>query len=227
MSLLIRKVSFILTLVSGLYLFSDTTTAQDDYFVLTDYKALQESYFRLGDSLLKTEIGSFTFIGSILDVQPHAGLREFDIQYLSHDSLLLLLDDYRIYITASRFRTFEHQLGFVPGERYLRYIDGNPYWGYNGRVPNRKLGAVFIDTGNEYIELPYHSYADLFEPNLCRKRRFLIFNERINCYTRAFLSADTKRLYIHMSNSREPLKYEVTWIIRNGRYAGRIVDYAH
>ncbi len=199
---------------------------QENYFIISDYKALKESYFRLNDSILKAETGSFTFVGSLMGMDTNARLREFQMNNFTHDSLWLVLNDIKILLASSRFRTFEHSLGFIPGENYLYSIDEQPYWGIDGRVPYKKIDSVVVYFEERELALPLHAFSDLYEPNLCRKKRFLFFRERLECKTTAFLSADGSRLYIHMTNGRWPLLYEVTWIIRNQRYVGRILDYS-
>ncbi len=225
--LLFRKT--ILLLLTVFLLFPARITGQetDDYFVLADYKGLAESYFRLRDSILKAEVGSFSFIGYLLRVEPDDGLNEFQMTDYGPDSIVLQHKNKQVIVTSTRFRTFEHDLGYVSDGTYLYLIDGKRYWGYNGRVPHRKISRVEVKIDNKTIELPSEAFADLFDPNLCRRNLLFFIRERIECRTKAFVSNDGSRIYIHMTNARIPHLYEVTWIIRNGKYDGRIVDYAY
>lgn len=199
----------------------------DDFFVIADYKGLAESYFRLRDSVLKAEVGSFSFIGYLLEVPPDEGLEEFQMIDYDSDSIVLQHKNKQVIVTTSRFRTFEHDLGYISGGSYLYLIDGKRYWGVNGRVPHKKISQVEVKINDKTIELPCEAFADLFDPNLCRRNLLFFIRERIECRTRAFVSHDGNRIFIHMTNARIPHLYEVTWIIRNGKYAGRIVDYAY
>ncbi|MFW5708260.1 MAG: hypothetical protein ACOCX0_06325 [Bacteroidota bacterium] len=215
--------------LSWLFLFFVAVHAQEQeqFFTLPDYKAIMESYFGLSDSVLRAEIGSFSFVGTMMGKDSVAGLKEFEVDDISLDNVSLLLDDVSVSIAVSRFKPLEHTLGYVPGEDYLIYIDHKPYWGYDGRIPQRKIDSVVVNYEGFSAILPPESFSDLFEPNLCRRSGFLFFRGRTTCQTRAFLSADNNRIYIHMVNGRYPHYYEVTWIIQNGRYVGRVLDYSH
>lgn len=223
-----KRLGVIQLILNGLFIFACISGfAQRDYFTLADFKSFNESYFRLADSTLKAEIGSFTFIGSLLDVSPEAGLQKFDNLAIANDSLLLAFENHQILIRTSRFSTFRNQLRFVPDENYLYMINGKPYWGYNGRVPTRQIDRIVFRSEATFAEVPSEAFSDLFEPNICRRRRLLFSGEAVSCGTRAFISKDGKRVYLHMKNGSNPLLYEVTFIFREGRYIGRVVDYAN
>jgi hypothetical protein len=43
-------------------------------------------------------------------------------------------------------------------------------------------------------------------------------------YYKAYYSNDKKRLYIYMLGGTDSNKYEVTWIVVNDKYWGRVMD---
>jgi hypothetical protein len=64
----------------------------------------------------------------------------------------------------------------------------------------------------EYIlVLPDSAIAGLYEASLCSAR--------------VFRSTDKHRIYIYMLNGKNESQYEVTWIIQDSKYYGRVIDY--
>ncbi len=198
--------------------------SQTDVVVVPDSKGLYESFFSLKDSTMRAEIGSFSFIGSIVGLSNNVSLREFGVQSQTNYSITLILDDLKIHIVRGPFNQALHRLSYYGPFGYVYKIDGRFFWGFDGRVPNQKLYAVYVYFGQERLELPQSAFRDIYEPNFCTPRR-LFRSEQ--CHTRAFLSEDGNRIYIYMLNSKIPSLYEVSWIINDKRYIGRVVDYAY
>ncbi len=198
--------------------------SQEGHYVVPDYKGSAESFFSLKDTIIRQEVGSFTFIGSLLGLTGKASLREFELYGFSHQTLTLVLDEMRIFISRGPFHPTLHRISYFGPHNYVYLIDGRYYWGVDGRLPGQRMLSVHVSLGAEQMSLPHRAIRDIFEPNFCRRR--LLFG-RVECQARAFLSEDGERIYIYMLNSRVPSLYEVTWIIRNGEYLGRVVDYAY
>lgn len=198
--------------------------AQSGVVVVPDSKGMYESFFALRDSTMRQEIGSFTFTGSIIGLTGSAAIREFEVLAHTDHSVTLVLDDIKVHITAGPFMSAGRRLNYHGPYGYLYKIDGRSFWGYNGSLPGRQIYSVEVIFGQQRIILPRSAYRDIFEPNLCARPRFF---SSVRCYPRAFLSEDGKRVYIYMLNSREPSLYEVCWIIDEGQYIGRVVDYAY
>ncbi|MDR4988495.1 MAG: hypothetical protein RG741_06635 [Bacteroidales bacterium] len=199
-------------------------SAQTGVVVVPDAKGLYESFFSLNDSVLRSEIGSFTFTGSLLGLSGKADLREFDVLYQTDHTITLALEDIRVHLGRGPFMPSAHRLSYYGPYGYVYKIDGRYFWGFDGSVPEQRLYGVDIFFGDERYSLPAHAIQAIYEPNFCFRQR--LFSPR-QCHTRAFLSEDGKRIYIYMLNSRIPSLYEVCWIISEGRYIGRVVDYAY
>ena len=198
--------------------------AQDDCLVIADMKGMQDSFFYLQDSVLRREIGSFNFIGSFLGKGGKAELLRFEVSEFSRDRIILTHDTISVFIGSTTFFPRMHQLEFNKEWNFLYRIDQKPYWGIEGRVPHRRIAGVFLSFDNTNVSIPYRDYRDLFEPNLCR--RTSLFG-RLVCRSEAFMSEDGRRIYIYMRNGTIPSLYEVTWIIEDGEYIGRVVDFAY
>ncbi len=193
-------------------------------YVVPDYKGAAESFFSLSDSTLRAEVGSFTFTGSIIGLSGKVPLRQFELQSITHHTITLGLDELRVHVSRAPFFAEAHRIDYFGPQNYVYRIDGRFFWGFDGSLPRHRLVNVHLFKGDQRLSLPNRAFRDIFEPNFCSRRGLF---SRHECYTKAFLSEDGRRIYIHMQNSRVPSLYEVTWIIVDGQYVGRVVDYAY
>lgn len=198
--------------------------AQSGVIVVPDSKGMYESFFALRDSVMRREIGSFTFTGSIIGLSDKAAIREFAVMSQTNHSITLFLDDIKVHITTGPFMRAGRRLNYHGPYGYVHRIDGRNFWGYDGSVPDRQIYSVKVFYGQQQVQLPSAAYRDIFEPNLCTRPRLFA---PVRCYPRAFLSEDGRRVYIYMLNSRVPSLYEVCWIVSDEKYIGRVVDYAY
>ncbi len=218
---LYRSLSSVFVLLLWLF---PAVFSQRGVVVVPDSKGMYESFFSLRDTVMRREVGSFSFTGSIIGLTGKASLREFDVLSQTQHTITLMLDDIKVHIARGPFNHTARSLSYYGPYGYVYKIDGRFFWGYDGSAPERQIYAVQVFFGNELMELPRSAYRDIFEPNFCFRRRAL---RPVECYARAFLSEDGQRLYIYMLNSRVPSLYEVCWIISRGEYLGRVVDYAY
>ncbi len=198
--------------------------AQEGEYVVPDYKGMMESYFSLKDSTIRAEIGSFSFTGSMLGISGKAPLRQFELHSQTKYTITLAHDDKKVHVSKMPFYSSGHRFGFYGPQNHLYKIDGRYFCGFDGRMPTRRLVYIRVYIGEQQIDLPVRAFRDIYEPNFCSRQGLF---GRWECNTKAFLSEDGERLYIYMKNSRIPSLYEVTWIIENGKYLGRVVDYAY
>lgn len=198
--------------------------AQSGVIVVPDSKGMYESFFALRDSVMRSEIGSFSFTGSILGLTDKAALREFDVLAQTDNTITLFLDHIKVHIARGSFIRTGRRFNYYGPYGYIYKIDGRNFWGFDGSVPERQIYSIEVFYGQQRIQLPHASYRDIFEPNFCFRSRLF---KPVECHAKAFLSEDGERIYIYMKNSRIPSLYEVCWIITNGKYTGRVVDYAY
>ena len=75
------------------------------------------------------------------------------------------------------------------------------------------------------IILPDSAIAGIINPRFCINPKV---NYKIGKATstvcRVFQSPDKKRVYIYMLNGAGAEQYEVTWVINENKYYGRIID---
>ncbi len=198
--------------------------SQWDVLVVPDSKGFYESFFSLSDSLMRAEIGSFSFTGSLVGLAGKAELAEFDVLSQTVYTITLGSDDVKVHIARSPFISSAHHLSYYGPYGYVYKIDGRNFWGFDGSVPDMRLYFVNAYFGEQMVSVPQSAKNDIYEPNFCFRPRLF---HPLECFTRVFRSADGRRLYVYMLNSRIPSLYEVCWIFIDGKYAGRIVDYAY
>ncbi len=198
--------------------------AQRGVVVVPDSKGFYESFFSLSDSIMRAEIGSFSFTGSLVGLTGRVELTECDVLSQTEYTITLGSDDIKVHIARVPFISSAHRLSYYGPYGYVYKIDGRNFWGFDGRVPEMRLYSVNVFFGEQRVSVPQSAQNDIYEPNFCFRPRMF---RPVECFTRVFQSVDGRRLYIYMLNSRIPSLYEVCWIFIDGKYAGRIVDYAY
>jgi hypothetical protein len=69
------------------------------------------------------------------------------------------------------------------------------------------------------VALPVAAFADLYHPEFT-----YVEGGTIKTHNAVFFSKDKHRMYIYMVNNEAIGKYEVTWILQDNKYVGRVVD---
>lgn len=195
--------------------------AQDPEF--PDTRNKRESFTRLQDKDIRRDLASFAMAG----IDESAGkepLRALPITSVGKDSMAFEGNGIYVKIKAQPFNQAGHKFGYYTNvetqKKYLTRIDGKPFYGDYGKMPNTSIGSVLVMFGADTINIPPEAYADLFNP---------IFSYRENGVEKyinnVFLSADGKKVYIYMLKREEGGSYEVTWVIQDKQYVRRVVDY--
>jgi len=165
---------------------------------------LSESFENLTDTLIKKEIALFNFKGS---------------SFLSSDSSVKKPSLREIPLRNCNGNTISLNKGntFIT-LRFSPDLD-NRYAGTN------KLDSIFLVTHSHYwVKIPKSAYRGLQHPLACnsdvrgKRQRF------VSAFYKAFESVDRRQIYIYMIGGLDRARYEVTWIIQNDEYYGRIID---
>lgn len=191
--------------------------------VVADSRGEYESFFYLADSVIAGEMASFTVAGPIYGRKPLGGLQAFDAESFDRHQASFRLGNHKVVIKTTDFNPDMHYLEYYRRSGYLHKIDGSYFWGIDGKIPRRQISHVQIIIDGQPAKLPLRAYHDIYEPNVCSRTLF----GKLRCQMSVFLSEDGQRLYVYMQNGRIPSLYEVTWIFGNGRYLGRVVDFAY
>lgn len=197
---------------------------RDPALVVTHFDRQKEGFFYLADSIIASELASFNFVGRIYRQKPSEPLIAFDVSEVSTGSAGFKYGNSSVYIETGRFRPAQHHLQYYRRSAWLYKIDGRFYWGIEGKVPLRKIENMSVVIDGKSVRMANYAYNDIFESNLCVR---MFITGRVECETAVYVSQDGERIYIYMRNGKIPSLYEITWIFRNGRYIGRVIDYAY
>jgi hypothetical protein len=96
---------------------------------------------------------------------------------------------------------------------------------FKEQTPNRALDSIFLVTHSHFwVRFPDHAFEGIYAPHSCDFSGGNKKDAFFSPYYTAFYSKDRRRLYIYMQGGTDANKYEVTWVIVNGKYHTRIVD---
>jgi hypothetical protein len=93
----------------------------------------------------------------------------------------------------------------------LRKINGKMPWGNDGKIPKTRYKSIAIECNGKKVNIPETEIDNLYEPNIDT--------------TKVTYDSSNKKLYIYTSNGEKSGAYQVLWVIENGNYARRVVDY--
>jgi hypothetical protein len=219
-----RYIPIILYFIISLSSITLLPAQRDPALVVTHLDRQKEGFFYLADSIIASELASFNFAGPVYRQKPSEPLIPFAAEDVRSSSVRFELDNHSVFIETGRFRPGSHRLQYFQRSGYLYKIDGRYFWGIEGKVPQTRINSIQVVINGQSTRFPGYAYSDIFEPNLCIR---MFISGRINCETAVYVSRDGERIYIYMRNGTIPNLYEITWIFRNGKYIGRVIDYAY
>jgi hypothetical protein len=98
-------------------------------------------------------------------------------------------------------------------------------WGTGDIPPATEVSEVRYIHYKFQMILPDSAIAGLFNPKFCiNPKKNNKTGKTVICNCKVFQSQDRRRVYIYMLNGEGLQQYEVTWVIKDGKYYGRIVD---
>lgn len=185
-----------------------------------------DGYEELPAGIIKKEISYFNISGgnfSLEDSLAKVNLIEIPMSTYTNTSVTFSLGKISIKISAAPFDSSKHDLIYAsPEQPYLALIDKKRFWGTDGGVPKEKISSVSYKNGSKSYQLPDSAIHNLYEPNFCNKYES---ENKVFCHCKVYQSMDKKRTYIFMLNSDGAGGYEVTWVLEDGKYVRRVVDY--
>lgn len=210
----------ILLLISAFFI-GTTLVAQDPEF--PDTRNKRESFSKIQDKDVRRDISCFAMAGLDEGVgkQP---LRSIKMIGVASDSIAFEGNGISVSIKAGAFDASKHKLGYYnnteKNRKYLTKIDGRPFYGDYGKMPNTRIENITVLFGADTVVIPKEAYADLYNP-------IFSYNENgVEKYiNNVYLSADGKKVYIYMLKREQGGSYEVTWVIQDGKYVRRVVDF--
>lgn len=192
----------------------------------SDTKGDEESFIKLADGIIKKEAAFFTIAAfeSRTNISSKIKVNEIPLLNCTDSSATFLEGGVTVDIYSSKFDTIGHDLSFVdPQQPFLILIDNQPFWGTDGGLPKKRIRSVIFTHEKYQMTLPDSAIAGLYEPNFCDRDKKTWKPLKNLC--NVFRSDDKRRVYIYMLNSDGAGSYEVTWVIQDGKYHTRIIDY--
>jgi hypothetical protein len=191
--------------------------AQDES--LPDLRNKRESFSKYPKGEIRDDLATFT-IGGIDERIGKNPLQKLPATDFNMHSITFEGNNVKVVISSTAFEASKHKLFYYYDKKYLVKIDGKPYYGDYGTVPTTAISSVIVIVNNkDTVAVPPAAFADLFHPDFTYSD-----GGTIKTHNAVYLSADKKRMYIYMVNSEAIGKYEVTWILQDNKYVGRVID---
>ncbi|MBO9200708.1 MULTISPECIES: hypothetical protein [Niastella] len=198
--------------------------AQDES--LPDLRNKKESFLKSPKGEIRDDLATFT-IGGIderLGKEPLQKIPATDYNMHSitfeGNNPAIAGQALKVVITSGTFEASKHKLFYYYDKKYLVKIDGKPYYGDYGTVPTTTISSVNVILNNkDTVAVPPAAFADLYHPEFTYSE-----GGTIKTHNAVYLSKDKHRMYIYMVNNEAIGKYEVTWILQDNKYVGRVVD---
>jgi hypothetical protein len=191
--------------------------AQDE--PLPDLRNKRESVTKYPKGEIRDDLATFT-IGGIDERLGKDPLEKLPATDYNMHSITFEGNNLKVVITSGTFEASKHKLFYYYDKKYLVKIDGKPYYGDYGTIPTTTIASVNVILNNkDTVAVPAAAFADLFHPEFT-----YVEGGTIKTHNAVYFSKDKHRMYIYMVNNEAIGKYEVTWILQDNKYVGRVVD---
>jgi len=191
--------------------------AQDE--VLPDLRNKKDNFVKYPKGEIRDDLATFT-IGGIDERLGKNPLQKLPATDFNMHSITFEGPNLKVVISSTAFEASKHKLFYYYEKKYLVKIDGKPYYGDYGTIPTTAISSVIVIVNNkDTVAVPPAAYADLYHPEFTYSE-----GGTIKTHNAVYLSADKHKMYIYMVNNEAIGKYEVTWILQDNKYVGRVVD---
>lgn len=195
--------------------FSGICEAQNDD--MPDTRRKTESFARFHYGTLRADLATFTLAGLSESVGT-VPLQKIPYTSLDNNSIAFEGEGIKAEVTIAPFNPSKHKLQF--DEKYLIKIDRRAYYGNYGNTPKTEISVVSIIIGKDTVAIPPMAYSDLYNLN------FTYSDKGVQRTTDAvYKSKDGHTIYLYLFSKDNTGSYEVTWIIQDGKYLRRVLDY--
>jgi len=185
---------------------------------MPDYRTKKESFTKMSDKTLRTDLGVFT-IGGIEESLNKLPLKKISPYGYTKNFMSFKGDNIEVTVTTGPFAENGRKIQRVEDD--VVKIGGKPYYGDYGNLPRTEIKSVLVLMGKDTVVIPPLAYGDLYNLNFTYKDK----SGTERTANGVFFSKDEKRMYIYLLSRDATGSYEVTWIIENKQYLRRVVDY--
>ncbi len=194
-----------------------SAAGQDDT-PIPDYRKKTEGYSRMAEKDIKSDLASFAFaaLEDRMGKQPLQTIpaTDYGANYITFEG-----NNVQVTIRSGTFDPAKHKLGYYE-EKHLVKIDGKPFYGSYGTMPQNTIASVTVIMGKDTVAIPPTAYFDLYSPEFT----YSDGKGAARTHNGVYFSPDKRNIYIYMLNKEAIGSYEVTWVIQDKKYLRRVVD---
>lgn len=213
------KISFNLLLLTAFILFQPGNLLGQPSDI-PDYRSKKDNFSRVREKDVRSELTSFTMAG-ISELVGQKNLKKLVPTEYSSNFMQFEADNLSLRIETKPFVKEDHKLMFYE-EKFLVRINNKPFYGSYAQIPQTTISKVELLIGKDTVVIPATAYQDLHNPQFYYRDGSGI-NRSLNAL---YFSDDGRRIYIYLHNpSTSGRGYEITWVIQDGQYLRRVLDY--
>jgi len=189
--------------------------AQDD---IPDFRNKRESFTKVYEKDIRTDLAAFTY-GGIDEGVGKQALRSIPAVGFKGNTMRFKGDNTEVIYETGTFTVGKHKMYFVENT-HLQKIDNKAFYGDYGSVPKTTITSITVIVGADTIRVPPAAFADIYNPHFTYMDKGV---EKTN--SAVYFSPDKRKIYVYFLNKGVSDKYEVTWVIQDGKYFKRVIDY--
>lgn len=209
-----QSVKLFSLLSAAIFIFNLCQAQNDD---MPDTRRKTEAFARFHYGSLRADLATFTLAGLSESVGA-VPLQKIPYTSLNNNSITFEGEGIRAGVTIAPFEPAKHKLQY--DDKYLIKIDRRPYYGNYGSVPKTEISVVSVIIGKDTVVIPPIAYSDLYNLN------FTYSDKGVQRTTDGvYKSKDGHTIYLYLFSKDNTGSYEVTWIIQDGKYLRRVLDY--
>jgi len=194
--------------------------AQDDEFPDSRLNNKKESFTRIPEKDIRSDLSTFTITGIEERMSGKLPLNSIPATATNYNSITFDDGNIKVVIKEGLFDPAKHKLAYYDN-KYLVKIDGKVFYGDYGSIPQKTIESVMLTIGKDTVHIPPTAYADLYHPVFAYKE-----GGKMRTHNGVYVSGDKEHtnIYIYMQNAELKGSYEVTWVIHDKQFVRRVVD---
>lgn len=189
--------------------------AQDD---LNDTRKKNESFAKVNDKDIRTDLASFTFSG-IDEGVTALPLSKIPATASGDNTMTFRSNEITAQVITAPFDKSLHKLDF--DDSTLIKIDKRTYYGGYSKVPKTYIKSIIIIIGKDTVAIPSSAYSDLFNLNFS----YVDQTGSKHSANAVYVSKDKQKIYLYLFSKDNTGSYEVTFVIQDKKYIRRVLDY--
>lgn len=184
-----------------------------------DYRSNRDNFSKVREKDVRADAATFTIAGitEMIGKEPLPKIppKDFHVSQVEFEN-----EDIYVKIHTRPFYKDSVKL-MMYDDKYLLKINNKPFYGNYGSVPSRVISDITVVYKGDTIAIPPVAYQDIYDPVFSYRDK----DGKQRSLNGVLFSRDGSRIYIYLHSRGQRSVYEVTWVIQNGQYLRRILDY--